>query len=373
MDFAQRVDTAIAKAIAEERIVGAVTIVGRDGEIVYRKADGWFDREAGTKMFPEAIFRLSSITKPIVAATALAMVDRDLLGLDNAVADHLPWFRPKLPDGRQPKITIRHLLTHTSGLGYDAPEGTAITTGRQDTNLSLEENFTLHSQHIPLHFEPGTGWRYGVSIDVLGAVIERIHGGSLNDAVRHYIAGPLGMKDTGFAIAEKDRPRLAPPYADGPPGLRRMAAYEVVINDDGTESTFWPNRIFNTRAFQAGGTGAVAPADDLFKFFDAIRNRGTPILRHNTVAQAIQNQIGDIPMPADRAGHRFGFLGAVVADPKAAGRPQAAGSIRWGGVYGHDWFIDFTNGITAVLLTNTASEGVRGAYPNEVARAIYGV
>jgi CubicO group peptidase (beta-lactamase class C family) len=369
MDLTARLDTAVAKAIAEQRIVGAVTLVSRDGEIVYRKAAGHFDREANKPIFPEAIFLLASVTKPMVAATALAMIERDLIGLDNAVADHLEWFRPKLPDGREPKITIRHLLTHTSGLSYNLRGDKEVTGGIQATNLSAEENFKLYAERIPLLFEPGTGWEYGVNTDILGAVIERIHGGKLNDALAHYVTGPLGMKDTGFEVT--DRARLAPPYADGPPGLRRMGDPETVVYPDGGTNTFSPGRIFNKRAWQSGGAGAVATADDLLKFFEAIRNRGGDILKPDTIAQAIQNQIGDLPQEAKRAGQRFGYLGAVVVDPKAAGLPQAPGTIRWGGVYGHDWFVDFHNGITSISLTNTPYEGCTGAFPKEIAHAIY--
>lgn len=371
MNLTERLDRAVGKAIAEERIVGAVTIVARDGNILYRKADGWLDREAGTRMRPDAIFRLASVTKPMVAATALAMVERKLLGLDNAVSDHLPWFRPKLADGSEPKITIRQLLTHTSGLGYDFGGHTEITGGGGNTNLSLEENFTLYAERVPLAFEPGTAWQYGVSIDVLGAVIEQITGGRLADAVAKYVTGPLGMQDTGFTVTDTER--LAVPYADGPPGLRRMRDPDTVIEPNGAKTGFSPGRIFNPRAFQSGGSGMAGTADDLFTFFEAIRNRGMPILHPDTVAQAIQNQIGEVPMDPSRAGYRFGYLGAVTVDPAAAKRPFSAGTIRWGGVYGHDWFVDFTAGITAVLFTNTAMEGCRGAHPRDVANAVYGV
>ena len=370
MDLAGRLDRVIDDAIAGGTIVGAVTIVGRDGNIAYRKAAGSFDREAGTPMFPEAVFRLASVTKPIVAATALAMCDRGLIGLDNAVSDHLPWFRPKLTDGSEPKISIRHLLTHTSGLGYDFKDDPEITGGMQATDLSLEENFTRYAERIPLAFEPGTRWQYGVSIDILGAVIERIHGTRLGEAVAHFVTGPLGMKDTGFSPPEDADSRLAVPYADDAPIPRRMRDPDTVPQPD-RDLSFSPGRIFNPRAFHSGGGGGVGSADDIFAFFEAIRNRGTPILKHETAALAIQNQIGDLP--GLDPGFRFGFLGAVITDPLAAGRPQAAGSIRWGGVYGHDWFVDIANGITAVIMTNTAVGGNKGPYPEAIRNAIYDV
>lgn len=369
MDLAGRVDRVIDDALARNTIVGAVTIVARDGEILYRRARGAFDREAGTPMTAEAIFRLASVTKPLVAATALAMHDVGLLGLDNAVADHLPWFRPRLADGTEPKITIRHLLTHTSGITYAFRDVPGLTDGLQQTDMTLEQQFTLYAEKMPLAFAPGTAWQYGMGIDVLGAVIEALTGGRLHDAVQKYVAVPLGMTDTGFRVT--DPARLAIPYADGgKSGAHRMADPETVPRPagDGVE-TFSPGRIFNERAWQAGGIGGVGTADDLLKFLEAIRNRGTPILKHETTAQAIQNQIGNLPRQV--AGQRFGFLGGVWDDPPAAHAPFTRGTVSWGGLYGHSWFIDFARGLTVVAMTNTAVEGCLGEYPGAIARAVY--
>src|SRR5690606_18726965 len=135
----------------------------------------------------------------------------------------------------------------------------------------------------------------GPGIDVLGAVIERVHGTSLHEAFQQYVAGPLDMKDTGFVVTDEDR--LAVPYADGPPRLRRMGDPETVVTPDGGTTVYSPGRIFNRKAFQSGGAGAVGTADDLLAFFEAVRNRGVPILKPEIVAQAIQNQIGDVPAP----------------------------------------------------------------------------
>jgi CubicO group peptidase (beta-lactamase class C family) len=373
MDLEARVDTVIDDAISRNSIVGAVTIVARDGEIMYRKARGAFDREASKPMMPEAIFRIASVTKPLVAATALAMVDRNLLGLDNAVADHIDWFRPKLADGTEPRITIRQLLTHTSGITYEFRDVPGLTDGLQQTDMTLEQQFSLYSKKKALAFAPGTAWTYGMGLDVIGAVIEQLTGGRLHDAVLKYAAKPLGMTDTGFRLT--DPARLAVAYADGEPGgsgAHRMADPETLPRQDGAGiETFSPERIFNGRAWQSGGIGGVSTADDLFKFFEAIRNRGVPILKPETVAQAIQNQVGDLPRGV--AGQRFGFLGGVWDDPAASNSPFSKGTVSWGGLYGHSWFIDFAKGVTVVALTNTAMEGCLGAYPGAIARAVYDV
>ncbi|HEY9009968.1 MAG TPA: serine hydrolase domain-containing protein, partial [Devosia sp.] len=280
MDIVSRLDRVVEDAVAANKIVGSVTLVGQHGKLVYARAAGWLDREAQVPMRRDAIFRLASVTKPLVAATALAMVERNLLGLDNAVSDHLPYFRPKAPDGSEAKIAIRHLLTHTSGLGY-AFKNPRITTGLQQTDLDHEANLRLIAEE-PLLFAPGTGWEYGVSIDVLGAIIAAIHGGTLHDALQKYVAGPLKMRDTGFSVT--DPARLAVPYADGVAPIHRMNDPDTVVSPvDGSVLSFSPGRIFNTKAFQSGGAGAVGTADDLFIFFDTLRTGGGDILRPETV------------------------------------------------------------------------------------------
>ena len=368
MDLAGRVDAVVDNAIANDKIVGSVTLVARHGELLYARAAGWFDREAKIEMRRDAIFRLASVTKPIVAATGLAMIERNLLGLDNAVADYLPYFRPRTADGAEARILIRHLLSHSSGLGY-AYKNPAITTGLQQTELDHEANLTLIAQE-PLLFAPGEGWEYGVNIDVLGAIIASVHGGTLQDAVRHYVTGPLAMNDTAFEARDPDR--LAVPYADGPPGLRRMADPDVVINPEGNGTSFSPSRIFNRKAFQSGGAGMVGSPDDLFRFFETIRTGGGAILRPETVEMAATNQVGTLPRRPQDAGQRFGFLSAIVDDPVAAKSPVARGTLRWGGVYGHEWTVDPKNGITILSMTNTPYEGCSGQYRFDIRDAVYG-
>ena len=199
----------IDRALESGKITGVVVLVHRNGEPVYRRAAGLADREAGIPVTFDTIFRMASVTKPIVAATALAMVERELLALADPVARYLPWFRPPLADGSVPEITIHHLLTHTSGLMYDPaleqlPAGRRITMGLSDTDFGFEENFSRHNR-IPLAFRPGTQWAYSFATDILGAAIAAVHGGTLEDAVVHYIAGPLGMADTRFHVTDPAR------------------------------------------------------------------------------------------------------------------------------------------------------------------------
>lgn len=372
-DRTARLNLAIDRAITERRIVGAVILVAEGGREAFRRAAGLADREAGTPMTENAIFRLASITKPMVAATALALIERGVLSLDEPVTRWLPGFRPKLADGSEPTINVRHLLTHTSGLGYPTPEPddayvrSGVCGGLDQPGLSMQENLDRLTS-APLYFAPGTAWRYGLSLDVLGAIIAAATGGSLGDAVARYVTAPLGMADTAFRVT--DRARLAAAYGDGVPA-RRMGE-ECIIADERSRGTrFVPGRIFDERSFQSGGAGMAGTAPDFLRFLEAIRTGG-PILKPETVALAAQNHIGDLPREAKDAGWRFGFLSGVLDDPGTAQTPQSRGTLKWGGIYGHSWFIDRTAGLSVAAFTNTAIEGCVGDFPKEIVRAVYG-
>lgn len=374
---AKRIDAAIDRAIAERRIVGGVFLVAENGKTAYRRAAGLFDREAGTPMRADAIFRLASVSKPIVAATALSLIETGDLALDAPLTRWLPTFRPRLADGSTPDITIRHLLTHTAGLSYrftqppDGPYHRAnVSDGMDDPGLPLEENLRRIAS-VPLNFIPGSAWEYSVSIDVLGAVIAQATGGTLGEAVAERVTGPLGMADTGFTVTDVDR--LAVPYADGTPEPERMRELHEVPREPIGALRFAPRRIFDQSSFQSGGGGMVGTAGDLLKLLEAVRTGGAPILKTPTVAEASSNQIGTLAREAEDAGWRFGFLSAVLDDPVEAKTPETKGTLRWGGAYGHTWFIDKAKGRSVVAFTNTAIEGVSGTFPNEIRDAIYGI
>lgn len=370
MSMEARLDAVIEDAVSGRKtIVGTVVMVARDGQLVYSRAAGFADREAGVPVVADTIFRLASVTKPLVAATALAMVERGQLSLDDLAAKYLPYFKPKSPDGVYRPILIRHLLSHTSGLGYDYPDDPEITSGGQNTDLDYEENFSRIAK-FPLLFAPGTGWQYSVAIDVLGAIVSAITGGTLEAAVGRYVTGPLGMKDTAFHVT--DGARLATPYYDARPEPLPMADPQRVQSPDGGATVFSPGRIFNERAFQSGGAGAVGTAPDFLRFLEALRQGGGHILKPETVATGFTNQIGTLPRRPQDEGQRFGFFGAIVTDPAAARSPVAAGTVRWGGSYGHEWFVDRHNGLSVVGFSNTAFEGSTGQYAFDIRDAVYG-
>ncbi|OCJ19842.1 penicillin-binding protein [Agrobacterium sp. B131/95] len=367
-----QIDAVIERAIMAGKIVGTVVIVIKDGETVYSRAAGYADREIGKPTETRTIFRLASVTKPLVAVTALALVDKGRLSLSDLARDYLPYFRPKRPDGEVADITIHHLLTHTAGLSYGAdpkttPPEQMFNAGLSDTDLDFEVNFSRLST-FPLLAIPGTLWSYSIAIDVLGAVIAQIEACSLDEAVRRHVTEPLGMNDTGFSVSDPER--LATPYSDARPAAVRMGDRHLVPDNDGNLLTFAPTRLFNPKAFQSGGAGMVGTAPDLIALLEAVRRGGAPVLKGETAKAALFNQIGDIPRPG-KPGQGFSFLGAVIQDPVLAEVPMSKGSITWGGVYGHNWFIDPVEGISAAIMSNTAVEGCLGTYPRDIARSIY--
>lgn len=369
-----RLDKAIDCAIAQSRIVGAVVLVSRNGETIYRRAAGLADREADAPMREDAIFRLASISKPYVTAAAMRLAERGAIALDQPVTRWLPGFRPALPDGARPDITLHQLLTHTSGLSYRfwEPEGSAyhsagVSDGLDQPGLPLADNLDRLAL-APLLFAPGTAWRYSLGIDVIGAVLEAAAGKTLPEIVRDEISSPLGLADTGFAVL--DPARLAAPYAAGWEEPVRMTD-TTTVPMDGAAVRFSPDRIFDAASYPSGGAGMAGTADDLLIFLEAIRGGGAPILEPRTVARMRHDQVGSQAQTRG-PGWGFGYGWAVLDDTAAAATPQAKGTLQWGGAYGHHWFVDPVNSLVAVALTNTAFEGMNGRFVADVRRAIYG-
>ena len=365
------IDAVIENALAARRLVGTVVMVAKDGEIVYRRAAGFADREAGLPAREDTIFRLASVTKPIVTIAAMRLVEQGRIGLDDPVTKWLPDFRPRLEDGSEPDILIRHLLTHTSGLSYcfhleDGPYVRAgVSDGVDQPGLSLDENLRRIAS-VPLLFAPGTGWQYSVSMDVVGGVIEKETGKRLGEAVAELVMQPLGLSDTGFTVT--DRNRLAAPYVDGAPEPKRMSGTEKVRALDGSVM-FAPDRIFDPSSYHSGGGGMAGTASDVLTVLETIARSGAPLLSENTVEAMTTNQIGDLLEPT-RPGFGFGFGWAIVLDPAKAGLPVSSGSLQWGGVYGHHWFMDRARKVTLVGLTNTTLEGMWGQFTLDLKKAV---
>jgi CubicO group peptidase (beta-lactamase class C family) len=314
--LSQQVDTAIEQQLTAQRLVGAVVLIASDGKLVYRRAAGFADREERRVMSEDTIFRFSSLTKPIVSATAMALLERGRLDLNAPLTRWIPEFRPKTPDGQEAVITVRQLLTHTAGLTYglfqpaDGPyQRAGVSDGIAEPGLSIEEQLQRLGS-VPLVYMPGEKWGYSLGLDVLGEVIARAGGAPLPALVERLVTAPLSMSDTGFAV--RDPKRLATPYVDGLPP-RRMKDPDVVPFGDGVGIRYSPSRIFHEASYPSGGAGMAGTAADFVTFLETIRRGGGSVLTPDSTRLMMSNQIGSLRIDTEPTrSWGFGFGGAVL-------------------------------------------------------------
>jgi CubicO group peptidase (beta-lactamase class C family) len=343
-----RLDLAMQQAMANDEVAGIVGLVFKNGHRGYFEAFGKQDIEAnggaGTPMPKDALFRLMSMTKPVIAVVALTLMDEGKFTLDEPISKHLPeWAEPMvLEDGKlvpaKSPITPRMLMSHSSGLYYgqiDAGDG----RGRRSTasaelafRASRGENVTLkeYSEAVarePLKFHPGTGYNYGVSIDILGRHIEAVAGKPLDEVLRERLFGPLKMSDTDFWVPADKASRIAQRYRQPQPGTL------IAAPERDRPLTEKPSLFM-------GGHGLVSTAEDYERFCRMILNRGeldgVRILKPETVDLMFQNHV--------KAGRqRYGLGGAV----------DERGGYSWGGANGTQFWIDRTNKMFGVFMVQT--------------------
>lgn len=384
-------DAFLRRQVEARRVVGiAAHVVRRDGAVVYHGAAGLRDPDADDPVRPDTLFRLASMTKPVTAAAVLVLADAGRIALDDPVGRFVPEFAAPLvqeapgravPAARQP--TIRDLLRHTSGLSYrfmnvpgivEAYERLGVDDGMAAPDLPLDENMRRLAR-APLQAQPGTRWGYGLSYDVLGAVVERIAGQPLDTFVRERIAVPLGLASLAFHVAPEQRRRMARAMMLDGNGLRPILPGDAVpfpvtagrILSD-------PGRAFSQAAYPSGGSGAVSTLGDYARFARLLLGGGmldgVRLLRPETVAAMSGPQTGGLPISLAGPGYAFGYGVAVLTDPAAAGTPQPRGAYGWSGVYGTGLSIDPATGLAFVVMTATAVEGITIA--DEFVRTYYG-
>ncbi|MCO2241806.1 beta-lactamase family protein [Pseudomonas aeruginosa] len=319
--LAENVDQAIEAAFADQRLVGAVVLVAHRGQWLYRRAAGLADREAGRIMGEDSLFRLASVSKPVVSVAALSLVD------EGGISD-----------------------------GMDLP------------GFDLAENLRRLAS-VPLLYEPGRAWGYSLATDVLGALVERVDGRPLAQALRQRVGIPAGMRDSGFLCA--DARRLAEVYVSDRPRPRRMAGRETLAPfEDSVGIRFDPCRAFEPSAYASGGAGMIGSAGDVLRLLEILRQGGAPLLTPGLVEEMGRDQVPGMELPAN-PGFGFGLGFSVLRDPAIAQSPEAPGTWRWGGAYGHSWFVDRARELSVVALTNTLFEGMSGRFVNDLRDAVY--
>ncbi|TWA58021.1 CubicO group peptidase (beta-lactamase class C family) [Azospirillum baldaniorum] len=372
-----RIQAVVQQAVDDRRLVGAVVLVARDGELIHQQAAGLADRESARPLTVGTVFRLASVSKPVVATAALVLVAQGRLDLDTGIDTWLPEFRPALADGSPARITVRQLLSHTAGLGYRFLETDAngpyalagVSDGMDASSITLEENLRRLAS-VPLLYEPGTAWGYSLATDVLGALIARVDGTPLDEAVRRLVTGPLGMTETGFAA--RDPRRVATAYVSDAPQPHRLAEGETVSPFEGAVGiAYSPARIFDMSAFPSGGAGMAGTAGDFLRLLETLRQGGGALLPGDLIGEMGRDQTGGMDLP-NAPGFGFGLGFSVLRDPRLAASPESPGTWRWGGAYGHAWFVDRARGLSVVAFTNTLYEGMSGRFVTDLRDAVYG-
>lgn len=364
----KHVDRLLDSYVTSAQIAGAVALVLSNGDPVYERAVGWRDREAKLPMDPQTIFRIASMTKAIISAAVLILVEERKLGVYEEVSKYIPAYATTHVAERTPNstevtivpaktpITIHHLLTHTAGISYGMQPEIAELYRAAELGPALGSAWNISGKNepicetmeklakLPFITHPGEGWTYGYATDILGCIIEKVTNKPLDEFIQKRITGPLGMPDTHFFMPVKDRNRLAVVY-----GSRKVIKNGKETKEHKAERSFADGPyVYGPRKNFSGGAGLVSTARDYSRFLEMIRNggifEGKRILRPETVKLMTQTQTGG----ARGLGFSYGF--ETTEKPGISG-PEAVGSYGWIGAYGTFYRVDPQNGLTIVLMT----------------------
>jgi CubicO group peptidase (beta-lactamase class C family) len=352
-----RIDEVVNTYIDRGVIAGAVTLISRRGEVAHLEAHGHMDLAAGRAMQPDTIFRLASMTKPVVSVAILTLFEAGKILLTDPVSAYLPMFKDlqvATPAGLVPadrEITLHDLLTHTSGLG-SATSGAgweAFSALMQDRPAGATlADFVPRMASTPLSFQPGGAWEYsGVfGFDVLARIVEVVSGIGIEQYFQEQIFQPLGMRATTFHVPAEQLSRVTVAYQRGPNGL--TAGTPGVIIGDATNP--------NTR-YTSGGGGLAGTAEDYARFGDMLCNGGqledVRILSRKTVELMASNHIRDLPLvlgQSDLRGYRFGLGVRVLDSPAEANTLLSRGSFGWAGAFGTNSWIDPIEQMVGIML-----------------------
>lgn len=375
-----RIDNMVKQAIDSGWIAGAAAFIARDGKIVYDKAFGVSDLEAGTPMQTNSIFRIASQTKAIVSIAAMTLFEEGKFLLDDPISRYIPEFaNPQvlatynekdttyttIPALRE--VTIRHLLTHTSGIDYAgigspvmkaiyAKAGIAPGFG-SNTDIIGEEMKDLGK--LPLSHQPGERFTYGLNVDVLGYLIEIWSGKSLDQYLRERIFEPLGMNDTYFYLPSEKHSRLV----------------KVSGQDEKLHAVFLKNNYFDyplllNGTYYSGGAGLSSTTRDYAIFLQMLLNNGVyngkRILSRRTVEIITRNQIGNL----NRGKNKFGLGFEIVTEEGQAVLGMSAGSFLWGGYFATDYWADPKERIVGLIFLQQSPMS-HGEIHNKFAAMVY--
>lgn len=352
----QRLMDVLRREVASGRLPGAVAVVARRGKIALFEAVGQQDPATGTPMQTDSIFRIYSMTKPVVSVAVMMLVERGLLLLSDPVSRWLPEYANQqvatahgLEPVRNP-ATVQDLLRHTAGLTYEFLGTSSVQQQYGQVKIGSRERsnaeFSQTLAALPLQFQPGSVWAYSRATDVLGRLVEVVSGQGLGAFLQAEIFGPLGMVDTGFAVQPEQQHRIAEPFAHDPDGGVPMKVIE-------------PRQV---PAMEGGGGGLMSTAMDYARFLQFLRNRGelngVRLLGPHTVDFMTADHLGDIPSdgPLLPPGHGFGLGFAVRTQLGVSPVPGSVGLYYWGGIAGTTFFVDPALDLYAMLMIQAPNQ-----------------
>ena len=357
------VDEVLERAVDAGDVPGVVALAADADRVVYEGAFGRREAGTGATMTIDTVFWIASMTKAVTSVAAMQLVEQGRLDLDEPLGTRLPELAspqvlegfdaqgaPRLRPARRP-ITLRHLLTHTAGFTYNlwnADMGRYMEHSGTPGIIECK-NVTLRT---PLVFDPGERWEYGINIDWVGKAVEAESGQTLEAYFGERIFGPLGMRDSGYALTPEKRARLASMHARGADGALQAIPFEIPQEPE----------------FHMGGGGLYSTGPDYLRFLRMLLNDGeldgVRVLRPETVAEMATNQIGDltvgmlktaIPTSTNDAEFFPGMvkkwgLGYMITTEQAP-TGRSAGSLAWAGLANTYYWIDPTKQLTGVILT----------------------
>ena len=375
----ERIGPAMQAYVDRGIYAGVSTIIARRGIVVQEGQYGFRDREAALPMTDDTIFRLYSMTKPIICAALMTLFEEGRFRLIDPVARYVPSFaslKVLQADGARadPKrpVMVRDLMTHCSGLSYHFLEDTPVGRMYADSKL-INPKVPLAAAiddlaRYPLAFEPGSRWNYSVGIDVAARVVEVISGQTLADFLRERVLEPLGMVDTSFAVSEGKRNRLAAIYgrpdlvAPGQTFKKSFAQWLSGVNDRLDVTQTYP--VDMPATFQRGGHGLFGTARDYFRFAQMQANggelEGVRILSRKTLELMHANHLplsllplalDGVPLP----GYGFGLGSRVALDVAQTGAPGSVGEFGWAGAAKTHYWVDPVEQIVGVFMTQSMS------------------
>lgn len=362
-----RVDDFLQAAVKDSDIPGAVMLIARNGKIVYWKAFGMADNQAKRPLKRDDIFRIASQTKAITATAVMVLWEQGKFRLDDPISMYIPEFKNPhvLKDFRysdttwttepaKSEITIRQLLTHTSGLGYGVIDGderfkmmyhkAGVVDLYSDENVTIGESVKRLAK-LPLHHSPGEKYTYSEGLDVLGYLVEVVSGEKFDVFLRKHIFDPLGMSDTYFYLPSEKASRLV---AVQKPENGQWVRYPTTFYN--------PDYPLAKGTFFSGGAGLSSTAKDYASFLQMYLNggelNGNRILSRTTVDAVLSNQVGELFPWDDGKGFGIAF-GLLNEKGEAKGGNGSAGTFDWGGYFNTSYFADPEEKIIGIILKQT--------------------